>query len=152
MVGCGNLTRIRNGYCPKGGRSFQNPVRGSMKQVVGLEADNTATDQLGCARCGRHTRRGWGFGLNTAPALAGRGVATQLGEGFKCARCALLHAPMLWRSLMVALVVGTALTLLNHGDTIFAGHWRSALYWKIPLTYCTPFCVATFGALTGSRR
>ena len=123
-----------------------------MDQVVDLEGNHIATDQLLCSRCGRQTRRGWGFAFKVAPPLAGKEVATQLGEGFKCARCALLHKPMLWRSLTVALVVGTALTLLNHGDTILAGHWRSALYWKIPLTYCVPFCVATFGALTNSRR
>ena len=58
---------------------------------------------------------------------------------------------MLRRSLMVAVVVGTILTLLNQGDTILAGNWKTALYWKIPLTYCVPFCVATFGALTNSR-
>tara|TARA_B100000315_G_scaffold252792_1_gene290311 strand:+ start:867 stop:1025 length:159 start_codon:yes stop_codon:yes gene_type:complete len=52
----------------------------------------------------------------------------------------------------VALVVGTILTLLNQGDIIMAGQWESALYWKIPLTYCVPFCVATFGALANGRR
>ena len=52
----------------------------------------------------------------------------------------------------MAVVVGTILTLLNQGDNIFTGNWRNDLYWKIPLTYCVPFCVATFGALTNSRR
>ena len=59
---------------------------------------------------------------------------------------------MLRRSLMVSLVVGTALTLLNQGDTLLAGRWNNALYWKIPLTYCVPFLVATYGALTNSRK
>ena len=53
---------------------------------------------------------------------------------------------------MVALTVGTILAFLNHGDTFLAGNWKSGLYWKIPLTYFVPFCVATFGALTNSRR
>ncbi|PKB79639.1 MAG: hypothetical protein BZY88_12415 [SAR202 cluster bacterium Io17-Chloro-G9] len=59
---------------------------------------------------------------------------------------------MLRRSLKVAAVVGTLLTLLNQGDSIFSGAWPSALYWKIPLTYCVPFLVATFGALTNIRK
>jgi hypothetical protein len=59
---------------------------------------------------------------------------------------------MLRRSLSVALVVGTVLTILNQGDTLFAGEWKSALYWKIPLTFCVPFLVATFGAMTNVRR
>ena len=59
---------------------------------------------------------------------------------------------MLKRSLMAAIVVGTVLTALNQGDTIAAGAWSSALYWKIPLTYCVPFLVATYGALTNSRK
>ncbi len=59
---------------------------------------------------------------------------------------------MLKRSLIVAAVVGTMLTLLNHGDVFFSGSWNSALYWKVPITYCVPFCVATYGALSNSRR
>tara|TARA_Y100000588_G_C13653249_1_gene668898 strand:- start:309 stop:488 length:180 start_codon:yes stop_codon:yes gene_type:complete len=59
---------------------------------------------------------------------------------------------MLRRSLIVALVVGTILTLLNQGDILFAGHWVGAMYWKVPLTYCVPFLVASYGALTNSRR
>ena len=62
------------------------------------------------------------------------------------------HVPMLRRSLIVAMVVGTILTLLNQGDTILAGNWENALYWKVPATFCVPFCVATVGALTNSRR
>ena len=59
---------------------------------------------------------------------------------------------MLRRSAVVAVVVGTILTALNQGDTLFSGQWNDALYWKIPLTYCVPFLVATYGALTAARR
>jgi hypothetical protein len=59
---------------------------------------------------------------------------------------------MLRRSAVVAIVVGTILTLLNQGDSMFSGDWSYALYWKIPLTYCVPFLVATYGALTAARR
>jgi hypothetical protein len=59
---------------------------------------------------------------------------------------------MLRRSAIVAVVVGTILTLLNQGDGLLSGNWNDALYWKIPLTYCVPFLVATYGALTAARR
>ena len=63
-----------------------------------------------------------------------------------------MHRPMVRRSLIAATVVGTVLTLLNQGDTLIAGHWNNALYWKIPLTYCVPFLVATYGALSSNRK
>ena len=66
--------------------------------------------------------------------------------------CALIHRRMVVRSFFVALVVDTILTLLNQGDDIFTGSWSSSHYWKVPLTYCTPFCVATWGALSNARR
>ncbi len=59
---------------------------------------------------------------------------------------------MLRRSLAAAVVVGTILTALNQGDNLLSGRWDAALYWKIPLTYCVPFIVATYGALTNSRQ
>jgi hypothetical protein len=59
---------------------------------------------------------------------------------------------MLRRSLLTALVVGTILTLLNQGDKVLTGSWTSGLYWKVPLTYCVPFRVATWGGLSNSRR
>ena len=69
----------------------------------------------------------------------------------KCLRCALRHWPMLRRSLVASVVVGTALTALNQGDAILSGQLAGALAWKIPLTYCVPFVVATYGALSNSR-
>lgn len=52
--------------------------------------------------------------------------------------------PVLRRSLGVSLIVGTALNLINQGDTIFAG--SMPVIWKIVLTYLVPFFVATYGA------
>lgn len=69
----------------------------------------------------------------------------------KCLGCALRHWPMLKRSLVAGVVVGTALTALNQGDAIISGQIGGALAWKIPLTYCVPFLVATYGALSNSR-
>lgn len=96
-------------------------------------------------------RRGWGFVFKVNRATGVASISPQSGQMTKCTRCALRHTPMLRRSLAVALVVGTILTILNQGDTLFAGEWKSALYWKIPLTFCVPFLVATFGAMTNVR-
>ncbi|WP_457774729.1 nitrate/nitrite transporter NrtS [Phycobium rhodophyticola] len=52
---------------------------------------------------------------------------------------------MIPRSLKVAAVVGTALNLINQYDAIFGDSSFSLL--KAGLTYCVPFCVATYGAV-----
>lgn len=50
------------------------------------------------------------------------------------------------RSLILAAIVGSILNLINQGDALFAGAHLVA--WKIALTYCVPYCVATYGAVT----
>lgn len=105
-----------------------------------------------CSNCGRLTKKGWGFAFKAVSIEAGPDAPAQSSDILKCIFCAIQHGQMLRRSLKVAAVVGTLLTLLNQGDSIFSGAWPSALYWKIPLTYCVPFLVATFGALTNIRK
>ena len=51
------------------------------------------------------------------------------------------------KALLTALAVGTILVAINHGDAIIHGEWPS--YMKIFLTYCVPYCVTTWGAITG---
>ena len=94
------------------------------------------------ARCGRATSH------RSSYTFRPRGVVDGVT---KCLRCALRHWPMLRRSLIASVVVGTALTALNQGDAIVSGQIAAALAWKIPLTYCVPFLVATYGALSNSR-
>ncbi|HUS52871.1 MAG TPA: nitrate/nitrite transporter NrtS [Thermohalobaculum sp.] len=53
------------------------------------------------------------------------------------------------KALLTALVVGAILTAINHGDTILMGEWPPVL--KVFLTFCTPYCVTTWGAITGKR-
>ena len=69
----------------------------------------------------------------------------------RCLRCTLLRPRLLRRSLLTALVVGTVLTAINQGTLIFAGDFPAVLAWKVPLTYCVPFLVATWGALINTR-
>ncbi len=100
-----------------------------------------------CVRCGARIKAKRGFGFKSQLDVASEDVAPTV----KCFTCALQHGPMLKRSLIAALVVGTILTLLNQGDVLVSGSWNNALYWKIPLTYCVPFLVASYGALSNSR-
>lgn len=51
------------------------------------------------------------------------------------------------KALVTALIVGSILTLINHGEQIFAGEMPPA--WKVILTFLTPYCVTTWGAVTG---
>ncbi len=50
------------------------------------------------------------------------------------------------RSLFAALVVGTMLNLINQGDALFGG--VSVNWFKIILTYCVPYAVSTYGAVS----
>ncbi|HZU90504.1 MAG TPA: nitrate/nitrite transporter NrtS [Stellaceae bacterium] len=50
------------------------------------------------------------------------------------------------RSLLTALVVGTILNLINQGDALVTG--GHVVVPKLLLTYCVPFCVSTFGAVS----
>ena len=56
-------------------------------------------------------------------------------------------------SVRVALLVGTVLALINYGDRIF---WRGDMHifdWvKLAVSYCVPYCVATYGAASYAVR
>lgn len=94
----------------------------------------------GCSACRRREREGGGFRLQTAQ-----------GPVIKCLACAVRHPPLVRRSLLIALIVGSVLVAINHGDALVTGRWDAAFAWKAPLTYLVPFVVATWGALLNSR-
>ena len=80
-----------------------------------------------------------------------RGSAYLLGGQHRCLSCALRYRPLLRRSAITALVVGTLLVAINQGTLLWEGVFPWSLFWKVPLTYAVPFCVATWGALSSSR-
>ena len=57
---------------------------------------------------------------------------------------------MLRRSLITSAVVGTVLVAINQGTAILGDAPADGLAWKIPLTYCVPFLVASWGALSNA--
>lgn len=114
--------------------------------------EHLAAEVLHCQRCEKDVSRRLAFSFKSRGVSRPGGASKSPGEIIKCSACALLHRPMLKRSAVAGLVVGTILTLLNQGDTLLGGQWNNALYWKIPLTYCVPFLVATYGALVNGRK
>ncbi len=77
--------------------------------------------------------------------------AARSGLVRKCWRCALVHPPMLWRSVKIGILVGTVLAVINHGGVLMRGELTSGIALKIGLTYLVPFVVATWSALAASR-
>jgi len=53
------------------------------------------------------------------------------------------------RSIATMLIVGSLLNAINQGDALLS--FQAVNWWKLLLTYCVPFCVATFGAYTAYR-
>lgn len=52
------------------------------------------------------------------------------------------------RSLKIAAVVGTLLTIINHYDVLFGEPLTHVRIVKILLTYCVPYCVSTFASVS----
>ena len=57
--------------------------------------------------------------------------------------------PIVKRSLLVGLVVGTALNAINQGPEIWYG--EPVVVWKLAMTYCVPFLVASYGSYSALR-
>lgn len=81
-----------------------------------------------CARCGRSLTGQTAYVLDGQPRHLG---------------CVLIYRALLRRSTLTDLVVGAILTAINQGTVLIAGNFPAELLWKIPLTYCVPFCVST---------
>lgn len=54
---------------------------------------------------------------------------------------------IVWRSAKVALVVGSLLALINHGDKLLGHGLAPGDLAKIALTYAVPYGVATWSAV-----
>ncbi len=59
--------------------------------------------------------------------------------------------PHLARTAVVAVVVGTVLTVINQLDVLLAGRATDTTWLKIGLTYLVPFLVSNYGILTATR-
>ena len=69
------------------------------------------------------------------------------GEGFR-----LWFAPAtLRKTMMIAAIVGTLLSLINQGSVIFGGDATAATWVRVGLNYVVPFCVSSIGFLSATR-
>lgn len=55
------------------------------------------------------------------------------------------------RATRVALIVGTVLALINHGDRILGLTLTGSNIWQILLTYLVPYAVSTWSAVGAIR-
>jgi hypothetical protein len=55
------------------------------------------------------------------------------------------------RTIRIALVVGTILTLINQADVLLEGDATLLTAVKIPLNFVVPFIVSNLGVISGSR-
>jgi hypothetical protein len=56
------------------------------------------------------------------------------------------------RSVKTALVVGTVLGLINHGEALLSGQFTPEQLVPLLVTYLVPFTVATYGQIQGKRQ
>ncbi len=62
-----------------------------------------------------------------------------------------LRKDVVLRGLRVGAIVGTILVAINQGDLLLAGDLPLDAVWKIPLTYCVPYCVSTYVSVSAIR-
>ena len=62
-----------------------------------------------------------------------------------------LSAPVASRAARVAVIVGTGLIAINHGDTILAGTMTTAQWIKCMATYLVPYLVSTYSSAMALR-
>lgn len=58
----------------------------------------------------------------------------------------------LWFSIRMALIVGTILGIINHGQAIVTGRFTSDRLFSLLFTYCVPFTVSLFSQIQGKRQ
>jgi len=62
-----------------------------------------------------------------------------------------LRKDVVLRGLRVGGMVGTILVTINQGNLLLAGDLPLDALWKIPLTYCVPYCVSTYASVSAIR-
>ena len=56
------------------------------------------------------------------------------------------------KTLKIAAIVGTLLSLINQGSVIFGGDATAATWVRVGMNYIVPFCVSSIGFLSATRR
>ena len=56
------------------------------------------------------------------------------------------------RALKIALVVGTILAAINHGDAILGASMTTSAWIKVLMTFCVPYGVSWYSAVKAESR
>lgn len=59
--------------------------------------------------------------------------------------------PVVRRAVRIALVVGTILAVINHGDRLLLGDINFNVGLKILMTFCVPYSVSTYSSVLAIR-
>ncbi|CAN0586260.1 unnamed protein product [Ectocarpus sp. 12 AP-2014] len=59
--------------------------------------------------------------------------------------------PVAKRATRIALIVGTIIAAINHGDRMLLANIDLATVFKIMLTYCVPYSVSTYSSVLAIR-
>lgn len=59
--------------------------------------------------------------------------------------------PVVKRATRIALIVGTVLAVINHGDRLLSGNIDTAAFLKILLTYFVPYSVSSYSSILAIR-
>ncbi len=62
-----------------------------------------------------------------------------------------LQPAVVRRAAKVAMVVGTVLILINHGDALWQGDITTNRVFKMLLTVCVPYMVSTYSSVEAMR-
>jgi hypothetical protein len=81
--------------------------------------------------------------------LVGADSAPRTGLRFALTTCR--QPANLRRTIRIALVVGTILTLINQADVIAKGHGTVLTAVKVGMNFVVPFIVSNLGVITGTR-
>jgi len=76
--------------------------------------------------------------------MVNRPSTTLVNQGFFSLA---LSRDVVTRAIKVALVVGTVLAFINHGDKILTMTLTGKSIFQIVLTYLVPYCVATWSSV-----
>jgi hypothetical protein len=62
------------------------------------------------------------------------------------------YPPLLRKTVVTALVVGTVLFCINQLDVVVRGQATTSVWVKTAVTFFVPFCVSNVGVLIAARR
>ena len=79
-------------------------------------------------------------------------AATPTWSGLRDIRSVLWRRQHLRRTAIIAVTVGTVFFAMNQLNILLAGHGSPMVWFKVALTYATPFVVSSIAVLSATHR